>query len=100
MELLTQELRRQLPPLYSQEHEADPLVICKFFTPDTQWTFYALEFDGSDLFFGWIVGIEHELGYFSLTELEAARGPLGMPIERDVGFRPTRLSEVQKLHKG
>jgi Protein of unknown function (DUF2958) len=43
MELLTQELRQQLPPLYSQEAVADPLVICKFFTPDAQWTWYALE---------------------------------------------------------
>jgi hypothetical protein len=66
MELLTKELREQLPPLYSQEHEADPLVLCKFFTPDTQWTWYAIEFDGSDVFFGWVVGFEQELGYFSL----------------------------------
>ncbi len=28
MKLLTEELRKQLPPLYSQEHEPDPLVIC------------------------------------------------------------------------
>ena len=33
MELLTEELRQQLPPLYSQEHEDDPMVICKFFHP-------------------------------------------------------------------
>jgi hypothetical protein len=48
---LTIKLREQLPPLYSQEHEADPLVICKFFTPDSTWTWYALEFDGVDVFF-------------------------------------------------
>ena len=33
MKLLTQELRRKLPPLYSQEHVKDPMVICKFFHP-------------------------------------------------------------------
>jgi hypothetical protein len=43
MELLTKALREQLPPLYAREHEADPLVICKFFTPDSSWTWYALE---------------------------------------------------------
>ena len=32
-------------------HEADPLVICKFFTPDSSWTWYGLEFDGQDIFF-------------------------------------------------
>src|SRR2546427_12060021 len=35
LELLTKELREHLPPLYAQEQEADPLVICKFFTPDS-----------------------------------------------------------------
>ena len=97
MELLTPELREMLPPLYSQEHEEDPLVICKFFTPDAQWTWYALEFDGDDVFFGLVVGLEPELGYFLLSELTRARGPLGLPIERDVHFSPTRLSQVKLL---
>jgi len=99
MELLTQELRQQLPPLYSQEAVADSLVICKFFTPDAQWTWYALEFDGEDVFFGWVVGFEQELGYFRLSELESVRGPLGLQIERDLHFHPTRLSEVKRLHE-
>jgi hypothetical protein len=75
MELLTKELREQLPPLYAQEHEADPLVICKFFTQDSSWTWYALEFDGVDVFFGFVIGLEQELGYFLLSEIGRARGP-------------------------
>ena len=98
MELLTQELREQLPPLYSQEQEPDPLVICKFFTPDSSWTWYALEFDGEDVFFGLVDGFEQELGYFRLSELMQARGPFGLPIERDIHFSPTRLSEVKKQY--
>jgi hypothetical protein len=98
-QLLTAELLTQLPPLYSQEHESDPLVICKFFTPDSSWTWYALEFDGEDIFFGLVIGFEQELGYFSLNEMSQARGRLGLPIERDEHFRPTRLSEVKKLHR-
>jgi hypothetical protein len=74
VELVTPELRPQLPPLYSQESAEDPLVICKFFTPDAGWTWYALEFDGDDVFFGWVVGFAQELGYFLLSELEALRG--------------------------
>jgi len=99
LKLLTKALRRKLPPLYSQEQEADPMVICKFFTPDSNWTWYAYEFDGQDLFFGLIYGLETELGYFSLQELEAARGPLGLPIERDLHFTPKKLSEVKKEHR-
>jgi hypothetical protein len=100
MELLTQELRQQLPALYALEKVADPLVICKFFTPDAQWSWYVLEFDGEDVFFGWVVGFEHELGYFRLSELESVRGPLGLSIERDLHFRPMRLSVMQQLHEG
>ena len=70
MELLTQELRQQLPPLYSQEHVADPMVICKFFHPLSNMTWYAIEFDGEDIFFGWVHSDFPELGYFSLNEMQ------------------------------
>ncbi len=93
MKLLTNELRHGLPPLYSAENEADPLIICKFFTPDSSWTWYAIEFDGDDIFFGLVEGLENELGYFSLSELERVRGPFGLPIERDLYFEPCRLSQ-------
>ena len=56
MKLLTKDLRKVLPPLYSQENEKDPLVICKFFLPMTKWTWFATEFDGKDTFFGFVVG--------------------------------------------
>lgn len=94
MKLLTNELRRKLPPLYATEHEEDPQIICKFFTPDSNWTWYAFEFDGSDTFFGWVEGLEKELGYFSLSELESVRGPFGLPLERDLYFEPCRLSAL------
>jgi hypothetical protein len=99
MKLLTKEIRDKLPPLYSQEKVQDPMVQVKFFTPDSNWTWYGIEFDGKDLFFGWVVGFEKEMGYFSLKELESARGPLGLAIERDKWFTPMRLSEVKKLHQ-
>ena len=94
MELLTKEVRGKLPPLYSQEEVEDPMVICKFFFPDFSWTWYAIEFDGTDQFYGLVDGDEKELGYFSLTELLGNRGKLGLPIERDRYFTPCRLSEI------
>ena len=69
MQLLTQELRRKLPPLRATSQEKDPMVICKFFFPDFHWTWYAIEFDGEDTFFGFVDGDFPELGYFSLSEL-------------------------------
>jgi len=96
MILLTKEILAKLPPLYSQENVADPMVICKFFYPDFSWTWYAIEFDGKDTFYGLVAGFEEELGYFSLSELLSNKGKLGLPVERDRFFTPRRLSEVKK----
>jgi hypothetical protein len=102
MKLLTNTLRDNLPPLYSQEKEDDPVVYCKFFTPDTQWTWFVTEGeqDGDDfIFFGFVNGLEGEWGNFSLSELEEIRGPWGLPIERDIYFKPDRWSEVRKRER-
>lgn len=96
LKLITEELRKKLPPLYSQENVEDPIVHAKYFTPDSSWTWYALEFDGKDIFFGYVDGLEAELGYFSLSELENVRGPLGLKIERDLYWKSKQLSEVKK----
>jgi hypothetical protein len=54
--LLDQESREKLPGLYSGEEKGlDALAQVKFFTPDSNWTWYASEFDGNDLFFGLVV---------------------------------------------
>jgi len=96
MELLTKEVLRRLPPLGSTDHQKDPIVRVKFFTPDAQWTWYAIEFGDDDIFFGYVKGIENELGTFSLSELQKVRGALGLPVERDKFFKPCPLSEVMK----
>ena len=106
-----------MPPLYSQEENPDPMVVCKFFDPVDSWTWYATEGSPVDedgyydtdkekvdyLFFGLVVGFEKELGYFSLTELqtlkEGMRGIRALPIERDVYFRQQRLSEISSQHE-
>ena len=95
MKLLTKALRKRLPPLYSQEDVEDPLVVVKFFHPATDWTWYAIEFDGADLFFGLVSGFDVELGYFSLSELSSVKGRLGLGVERDLYFEPQRLSEIR-----
>ena len=116
MKLLTEEIKQQLPPLYAQENEKDPWVYCKFFDPVGSWIWYAIEGSPVDesgyfdtdkekvdfLFFGLVIGVEPELGYFSLRELENAKqgltGLRALPLERDRYFVPCRLSEVKKLH--
>jgi hypothetical protein len=98
MPLLTKETRGKLPPLGSQDGKGGKAVAwAKFFTPDSGWTWHVIEGqeDGNDfMFFGLVKGQEKELGYFSLSELQNARGPMGLPIERDLHWMPKTLAEI------
>jgi hypothetical protein len=112
--LLDAASRAKLPPLYSNEQLGlNALAQVKFFTPDSNWSWYASEGSPVDengyfdtdkekvdfLFFGLVIGLEIELGYFGLAELTGALGPLGLPIERDLYYEPKTLGELQKQHR-
>jgi len=98
--LLDEESCEKLPPLYSNEEQGlDAIAQVKFFTPDAGWTWYASEFDGEDILFGLVDGLELELGYFSLKELKEVKGPKGLPIERDLHYEPKTLKELMELHR-
>ncbi len=104
MKLLTQEIRKRLPPLYAQDQKGGKAIVhVKFFTPDSSWTWWATEGEpvaddnGQEVdfqFFGLVEGHCRELGYFNLSELESARGPLGLPIERDSHWTPKTLEQI------
>ena len=77
MKLFPPEVRAAVPPLYSQEGASDPIVHLKFFTPDSSWTWFVTEAsaEGDDvLFFGFVIGLEEEWGYFALSEPDSVRG--------------------------
>lgn len=97
MKLLSKKLLQQLPPLGATDSDPDPLVICKFFYPDFHWTWYAIEFDGTDIFYGLIDKAEEvlDLGTFTLSEIKSFQSWLGLPLERDQYFNPIRLSELR-----
>jgi len=97
MKLLTGDLRAKLPALYSQEGESNPIVYAKFFLPGTGWTWYVTEGGQREddyLFFGFVVGLESEFGYFLLSELESLRTRLGLSVERDLHFQEGKLTDV------
>ena len=104
MKLLPKEIRDALPPLYAQDGKGGKAIVyAKFFTPDGQWSWHILEGEpvlneaGSEIdfqFFGLVDGTEKELGYFNLSELEEVRGPMGLPIERDLYWQPKTLAQV------
>lgn len=93
--LMPPEIAAQMPALYSQEeHGETALARVKLFTPWTNWTWFASEYDPEQrLCFGVVVGHEREYGYFSLAELEDIRGPGGLQIERDLHWTPKPLKE-------
>ena len=98
MTLLTAAEAARLPALHTTDSVplADKVAQVKFFTPWTDWTWFAIEYSPADrLAWGWVIGIEQECGYFNLDEMEAIRGPGGLRIERDVHFRPTRLGAIR-----
>ena len=52
-------------------------------------------------FFGYVHGLEDELGYFSLREMKSVHGhgwQAALGIERDMHFTPAPLSEVLARH--
>lgn len=95
MMLLTKEILRAFPKFGSTEGDSAKVVV-KFFTPDSNWTWYATEFDGEDTFYGLVCGHTKELGYFSLAEIKGARGPMGLPIERDRHLGPLTIGEARE----
>ena len=94
MELVTQEVRDALPGLHTSSGERHDLVPIKFFDPTGSWTWYVIEFDGEDTFFGYVDGNYPEFGYFSLKELSEVEGMLGIGIERDINWQPKTIGEI------
>ena len=102
MKLLTQQIKKILPPLYSTEDIPceDKKIICRFFNPlgNQSWKIVEGSQEGDD----WILfGLADlgfgcpEWGYISLNELEALDVGLGLGIERDILFGASEL-EAEK----
>lgn len=72
----------------------DPAPVVKWFTPDANCTWIITELDPDDpgIAFGLCdLGMGFpELGTVWVDELLTVRGPLGLPVERDLGFRTER----------
>lgn len=98
MKLITKEIEKKIPKLYSQEKVSNPKIIVKFFHPLSDWTWYTIEGDkqkdGDFLFFGLVDGFEKELGYFTLKQLEEVKVK-GLGIERDMYFGEHFLNEFR-----
>ena len=96
MELIPKNLLNQIPKLYETEDEIDPIAYVKLFIDG--WTWYIIEFSiDKNICFGYVISpFGAELGYFSLEEIRSIKGSLGIGVELDLEFKPTRLSVIKK----
>jgi conserved domain protein len=98
MTLITKQLEKELAkyPLYSQDSKGDnAIAVCKFFLQGYTWYVLEAEKNGDDYeFYGITVGQFAELGYFTLSQLESVTGQWGLRVERDRGFKPTKVKDL------
>jgi hypothetical protein len=98
MKLLTSEQKAQMLKNGLAESKGDPTYtptpVVKLFTPDAACTWLLAELDPEDpdIAFGLCdLGMGFpELGSVRMSELESVRGRLGLPVERDRSFSPTK----------
>lgn len=93
IKMMTQAIAKKMPAMYSGEKVArdDKLIVTKYFTPWSNYTFLVLEGeqieDDDWEFFGWVTrgSLEDgELTYFRLSQLEELKGPFDCPgVERE-----------------
>lgn len=98
MELLPQSLE-EMPQIYETDGSSlhEKILYVKYFLQGTGWTWFGAEWDREDGFFGLVVGLEKEWGYFYLDQLKTLRvAPLYLPIERDLYFTPKKANELKK----
>ncbi len=94
-ELLNEKDKKRLPSLYSQENNRNQKAQVHFFDVFSNWNWYAIEFDGEDIFFGLVIGLEKEFGYFSLSEfMEVNRTSKSNYIVKDTDFKPQSVKGI------
>ena len=95
--LLPLSIIKNIPNLYETENQKDKICYVKLFLPNSNWTWYIIEINKQDnnTCFGFVDGLEQELGYFTIKELENLRGQFGLKVELDSSFTPTQLSKIR-----
>lgn len=90
MELMTDELQKNLPKLYDTEDTkiGDKIIYVRYYEINSGWQWFLTEYDPNErLCFGIIYGHDVEWGYFSLDEMEQID-----TIIRDETFKPKKFS--------
>jgi hypothetical protein len=104
LKLLTQEIRKKLPPLYAQENEGSKAIAyLKLFAPGSSFAWYVVEGSpvtddtGNELdieFFALVEKPFKDIAYVALSEIERVGDSLGLPIELELHWQPKSLEQI------
>ena len=94
--LIPKNLLNRIPKLYETEEQNNPIAYVKLFLDGWTWFITEISID-NNICFGYVISpFGAELGYFSLEEIKSIKGTLGIGVERDLSFKPTKLSIIKK----
>ena len=94
--LIPKNLLNRIPKLYETEEQNNPIAYVKLFLDGWSWYITEISID-NNICFGYVISpFGAELGYFSLEEIKSIKGTLGIGVERDLSFKPTKLSIIKK----
>tara|TARA_A100001515_G_C4539662_1_gene199777 strand:+ start:660 stop:953 length:294 start_codon:yes stop_codon:yes gene_type:complete len=96
MELLTDEIREKMIANHLETDQKKKLFAeVKLFNPTGLGTWWLSELDPeTNVAFGIAEIQEKEYGYVSIDELKEFKGSFGLPIERDLYFKPVPLDDL------
>ena len=97
--LMTPAIQLSLPTIeQANRMTTDELMVkVKYFTPDGSGTWYIVAYDPDTRILHGLCDLgmgTPEMGDVSLAELEQVRGALGLPVERDLYWQPSPLSDL------
>ena len=97
---MPKDIADRIPPIYTTDGGliGDKTAYLRYFMPFGSYTAYVLEADRKtgELFTLTTMGYGWELGYASLDEIESVE-VMGLKIERDIHFQPTKLHGIAEL---
>ena len=88
LEQLIANCQAQIVRMDAGDPDIDFKPVVKLFTPDAQCTWLLTELGLDDIAFGLCdLGLgSPEIGFVCMREIRELRGPLGLPVERDLHF--------------
>lgn len=97
MNLLPEEIAREIPRLRSQQKSGeDAIAHVRLVASWMKWSWFVSEYEPKlRVCFGVVINFDRRLDYFSLDKLEDYQSRRGLRIERDPEFTPRPLKDCE-----